>query len=312
MRVLLAGATGAIGRPLIRGLKQRGHIVYGLVRSAESTRALTEMGAEGVIGDALDAGSVRAAIARVRPDAVINELTSLPRHYTPGEMKAAAERDSRVRREGNVNLLTGMRESGIRRYVLQSSGFWYAPGRGLAKESSPLALDASPGVAASVRTYLELESTASRQSEIDFVAMRYGFFYGPGTWYTSGGDMGEQVRRQQVPIIGAGQGVSSFVHIDDAAFATIAALECAPGAYNIVDGHPSQQRVWLPAFARACGAPEPPQITEQEALQNSGADSLYYATRLRGATNEKARRELDFRPRPLEWLQSSLPSVTLR
>src|SRR6266478_5407255 len=108
MRVLLAGATGAIGRPLIRGLKQHGHRVFGLVRSAqsaESTRVLAEMDAEALIGDALDAASVRAAIARVRPDAVINELTSLPRHYTPAEMKAASERDSRVRREGNVNLL---------------------------------------------------------------------------------------------------------------------------------------------------------------------------------------------------------------
>src|SRR5215470_10193232 len=120
MRVLLAGATGAIGRPLIRGLEQHGHSVFGLVRSVESTRMLTEMGAEAVIGDALDAASVRTAIASVRPDAVINELTSLPRHYTPAEMKTAAERHSRVRKEGNVNLLAGMRENSVRRYVLQS------------------------------------------------------------------------------------------------------------------------------------------------------------------------------------------------
>src|SRR6516165_5971175 len=185
MRVLLAGATGAIGRPLIRGLKQHGHSVFGLVRSAESTRILTEMGAEAVIGDALEAASVRTAITFVRPDAVIKELTSLPRHYTPAEMKAAAERDSMVRREGNVNLLAGMRESGVRRYLLQSSGFWYVPGPGLADESSPLAVDASPGVAASARTYVELESTAFRASGTTCVAMRYGFFYGPGTWYTS-------------------------------------------------------------------------------------------------------------------------------
>ena len=303
MRVLLAGATGAIGRPLIRGLREHGHSVFGLVRSAESTRMLTEMGAEALIGDALDGASVRTAIARVRPDAVINELTSLPRHYTPAEMKAAAERDSSVRREGHVNLLASMRESGARRYVLQSSGFWYAPGPGLADESSPLAVDASPGVAAGSRTYVELESTAFRASEIDCVAMRYGFFYGPGTWYTNAGDMGEQVRRQKVPIIGAGQGVASFVHIEDAASATVAALECAPGVYNIVDDYPNQQRVWLPAFARVCGAPEPLQITEQEALATSGADSVYYATRLRGASNEKARHELNFRPRPLEWLR---------
>jgi nucleoside-diphosphate-sugar epimerase len=292
---------------LIRGLKQHGHSVFGLVRSAkspESTHMLTEMGAEALIGDAVDAASIRAAITHVRPDAVINELTSLPRHYTPAEMKAAAERDSRVRREGSVNLLAGMRESGVRRYVMQSSGFWYAPGPGLADESSLLAVDASPGVAAGARTYVELESTAFRESEIDCVAMRYGFFYGPGTWFTNAGDMGDQVRRQQVPVIGAGQGVASFVHIEDAASATVTALECAPGAYNIVDDHPSQQRAWLPAFARACGAPEPLQITEQEALATSGADSVYYATRLRGASNEKARHELNFRPRPLEWLQA--------
>src|SRR6201984_854097 len=289
MRVLLAGPTGAIGRPLIRGLKQHGHSVFGLVRSAESTRMLTEMGAEAVIGDGVDRASIRAAIARVRPDAVINELTSLPRHYTPAEMKAGAERDDKVRREGNVNLLAGMRESGVRRYVLQSSGFWYAPGPGLADESSPLAVGASPGVAAGSRTYVELESTAFRASEIDCVAMRYGFFYGPGTWYMNAGDMGEQVRRRRVPIIGAGQGVASFVHIEDAASATVAALECAPGTYNIVDDHPSQQRVWLPALARACGAPEPLQITEQEALATSGGDRVYDATRLRGASHEKAR-----------------------
>jgi nucleoside-diphosphate-sugar epimerase len=303
MRVLLAGATGAIGRRLVRGLKQNGQTVFCLVRSTESARTIDDMGAEALIGDALDAASVRAAVAQARPDAVINELTSLPRHYTPTEMESAAERDTRVRREGNINLLAAVREIGVRRYILQASGFWYAPGLGLADESSPLAVDASPGVAASARTYVELESTAFRTPEIDCVAMRYGFFYGPGTWYTSAADMGEQVRRQQVPIIGAGQGVWSFVHIDDAASATVAALKCAPGAYNIVDDHPSQQSVWLPAFARACGAPQPPQVTEQEALATSGADSVYYATRLRGASNRKARNELNFRPRPLEWLE---------
>ena len=302
MRVLVAGATGAIGRPLIRNLKQHGHRVFCLARSAESARTVAEMGADAVTGDALDADSVRSAIVKVRPDAVINELTSLPRHYTPSEMKAAGERDSRVRREGNVNLLAAMRENGVRRYVLQSSGFWYAPGAGLADESSPLALDASPGVAAGVRTYVELESTAFRASGIDCVAMRYGFFYGPGTWYTKDGDMGEQVLLQQVPIIGAGQGVWSFVHIEDAAFATVAALECAPGVYNIVDDNPSEQREWLAAFAKYCGAPEPLQVAEQEALATSGADSVYYATRLRGASNEKARHQLNFTPRPLEWL----------
>ena len=134
--------------------------------------------------------------------------------------------------------------------------------------------------------------------------MRYGFFYGPGLGTRMTGDMGEQVRQQQMPIIGAGQGISSFIHIDDAASATVAALECDPGAYNIVDDDPSPQHVWLPAFARTCGGPEPPRVSEQEALATSGVDSVYYATRLRGASNQKARHEFNFRPRPLEWLQT--------
>jgi 2-alkyl-3-oxoalkanoate reductase len=114
--------------------------------------------------------------------------------------------------------------------------------------------------------------------------------------------MGEQVRQQQVPIIGEGQGVYSFVHIDDAAEATAAALKCRPGVYNIVDGNPSPQLVWLAAFARAAGAPAPPRVSEEEALRSLGPDAVYYATRLRGASSEKARRELEFRPRPLEWI----------
>jgi nucleoside-diphosphate-sugar epimerase len=162
---------------------------------------------------------------------------------------------------------------------------------------------ASPGVEASARTYLELEARASAAPGIEFVALRYGFFYGPGTWYMREGDIGGQVRQQQLPIIGEGQGVYSFVHVDDAAAATAAALECPPGAYNIVDGKPSPQHLWLTAFARAAGAPPPPRVSEEEALRASGPDAVYYATRLRGASNEKARRKLEFRPRPLEWIR---------
>jgi nucleoside-diphosphate-sugar epimerase len=135
------------------------------------------------------------------------------------------------------------------------------------------------------------------------VALRYGFFYGPGTWFHTDGDMGDQVRQQRVPVIGDGQGVWSWVHIEDAAAATAAALECRPGAYNIVDADPTPQRVWLPAFARAVNAPAPLGIAEEEARAEFGADTVYYATRLRGASNEKAKRELDFQPRALEWLQ---------
>ena len=302
MRVLIAGATGAIGRPLVRYLSEARHTIYALARSPGSARVVSELGVEPVIADALDAASVKAAMARVRPDAVINELTSLPRHYTAVEMRNAAERDRRVRIEGNRNLLAALREAGVRRYLLQSSAYWYAPGHGLADESAPFAFDASPAVAAGTRRYAEMEAAASGTPGIEFVALRYGFFYGPGTWFSSDGDMGEQTREQRVAIIGDGQGVWSWVHIEDAAAATAAALECAPGAYNIVDADPTPQHLWLPAFARMSGAPAPPRITEEEALAAFGPDSVYYATQLRGASNEKAKRELNFQPRPLEWL----------
>jgi len=288
-------------------LKENRHTVFRLTRSPQSSHAVAELGAEPVNADALDAVSVKAAIVRVRPDAVINELTSLPRHYTAAEMKAAAARDYQVRSEGNANLLTALRDASVRRYLLQSSGFWYAPGAGLADESERFALDASPAVAAGTRRYAELEAAAERTPGIECVSLRYGFFYGPGTWYSREGDIGEQVRQRRVPVIGNGEGVWSWVHIDDAAAATAAALECAPGAYNIVDGDPTPQSLWLPAFARAVAAPAPPRMTEDEALAAFGPDTVYYATRLRGASNERARRELHFQPRPLEWLSPTTP-----
>src|SRR5262252_10693536 len=158
MRVLIGGATGAIGRPLIGFLSECGHVVFALARSPGSARVVAALGAEAVIADVLDMTAMKTAIMQVRPEAVINELTSLPRHYTVAEMAAAAERDRQVRIEGNKNFLAVLPETGVRRYLLQSSGFWYAPGVGLADENVPLISSASPGVEASARTYLELEA----------------------------------------------------------------------------------------------------------------------------------------------------------
>ncbi len=304
MRVFIAGATGAIGRPLIRRLVADRHTVFGMVRSPDGGAALSDAGAEAVVADALDSASVEDAVMRVRPDVIINELTSLPRHYTPTEMKAAAERDARVRLEGNKNLLAGAQAAGVRRLMVQSAAFWYAPGDGLADETQPFAFDASPAVAAGSRRYAELEASVLSRSDIEGVALRYGFFYGPGTWFVPEGDIGDQARQQQVPIIGEGEGVSSWVHIEDAAAATVSALDCPSGAYNLVDDDPSEQCVWLPAFARFCGAPPPPHVTEEQAIQAAGPDAVYYATRLRGASNSKAKQELRFKPRRLEWLSS--------
>jgi nucleoside-diphosphate-sugar epimerase len=305
MRVFVAGATGAIGRPLIKRLTLGGHTTFGMVHSQSSSATLSDSGAEPVIADALNAASVSAAVAKVRPDVIINELTSLPKHYTPTEMKAAAERDARVRLEGNKNLIAAAQQTGVRRFLVQSTGFWYAPGEGLADESERFAYGASPAVAAGTQRYAELEAMTLGRTEFEAVALRYGFFYGPGTWFMSDGDMGEQMRQLQVPIIANGQGVWSWVHIDDAADATVRALDCTPGPYNIVDDNPSEQHEWLPAFARYCGALDPPHVSEQQALQSAGPDAVYYATQLRGASNAKAKRELGFRPRPLQWLANA-------
>ncbi len=194
------------------------------------------------------------------------------------------------------------RACGARRYIQQSSGFFLQPGRGLADESEGLAVEASPRVAAHARTYAELESRVLNAEGIEGVALRYGFFYGPGTWYNPDGAAADQARKQELAIIGAGEGVWSWVHIEEAAVATVAALTAPPGVYHVVDDDPSPVSRWLPAFARWVGAPPPSHVTEQEGRERGGADAVYYGTKLRGASNAKAKKALSFAPRRLEWL----------
>ena len=170
------------------------------------------------------------------------------------------------------NLHRAARACGVRRYVQQSSGFFLKSGSGLADESEGMAIDASPSVAASARTYAELESRVLNAEGIEGVALRYGFFYGPGTWYNPDGAAAEQARKQELVIIGAGEGVWSWVHIEDAAVATVAALTAPPGVYNVVDDDPSPVSRWLPAFARWVGAPPPPRVTELEGRERGGED----------------------------------------
>lgn len=165
MKVLLAGATGAIGTPLIGKLLADGHAVFGMTQSAERAADLNAKGAEAVVADVLDAASVSQAVSRVRPEVIINELTSLPKHYTPEDMKAAAPRDAEVRSKGHANLLAAARATNCRRYLLQSAAFWYAPGDGLADEASLFAFEASPGIAAGSRGYADLEAALSAQPE---------------------------------------------------------------------------------------------------------------------------------------------------
>jgi len=304
MKVFVAGATGAIGRPLIAALVAAKHEVIGITSKDAGTKALRQIGAEALVLNVLDAEAVRAETARIRPAAIIDELTSLPKRYTPEEMRLAAPRDRRIRLEGGGNLHKAAIETGVKRYIVQSTGFFYGPGHGLASEEDPLAHLAPPGIAGSVAAYTQIENRVFGSPGTESVALRYGFFYGPRTYHDlENGSVSEQLRQRQYPVIDPATGVFSFIHVEDAATATAAALEIRPGVYNIVDNDSVTMAIWLPAFASFIGAPPPPHISEKEAIQTAGRDAVYYATQLRGASNAKAKREFGFAPRRLEWLQ---------
>jgi nucleoside-diphosphate-sugar epimerase len=301
MKILIAGATGAIGQPLVDLLIQDGHTVYGVTQSEDRALIIAGKGAKPVILNVLERADVFSAIASIRPEIVVDMLTHLPKEYTPDSMRQAAELDAKIRREGGGNLQAAAEAHGAKRYIVQSSGFWYAPGVGLADESTPFAFDATPGIASGTRVYAELEQRVLQSDKIEGVALRFGFFYGPGTWFHPLGNVAEQIHQKKFPIIGKGEGVWNFIHIEDAAKAIVSAVYGFPGAYNIVNDHPSQMREWLPAFARFVRAESPLWITEEEGLKQSGADAVYYATKLRGVSNAKAKRVLHFQPRTFEW-----------
>ena len=304
MKIFVAGASGAIGQPLVAELIRQGHAVTGMTHSDAGAERLRKAGATVARVSAFDAAALGAELRRSSAEVVIDELTALPKH--PSEMAAAAAGDRKLRLEGGGNLFRAARAMGVRRYIQQSTGFFLKAGSGLADETESLAIDASPSVAAASRTYTELESRlfsdTKSDHKIEGVALRYGFFYGPNTWFHPDGASADQVRKQELPIIGSGAGVWSWVHIDDAALATVAALKAPAGIYHVVDDDPSPVSIWLPAFARFVGAPAPPHISEEQARQVAGEDAIYYHTRLRGASNKKAKATLSFRPRRLEWL----------
>lgn len=299
MNVFVAGASGAIGQPLIAELIRKGHTVTGMTHSESGAKRLREYGVKVAIANALDNDAVEAALRASGAEVVIDELTAIPR--TPSELPAHATRDQKLRIEGGGNLHRAALACGVRRYIQQSSGFFLEAKHALADESSPLALNASPGIASYARMYAHVEQRALGSS-IEGVALRYGFFYGPNTWYNPDGGAAEEIRKQGFPVITGGKAKWSFVHIEDAASATVAALTAAPGTYVVVDDDTSPVSVWLPTFASFVGAPTPPVITEGEALHSSGEDAVYYQTRLCGASNAKAKREMHFVPRRREWL----------
>src|SRR5262249_53848247 len=191
-------------------------------------------GIEPAIADVFDPDAVKAVVRRAQPEVVIEQLTALPRTYTRQSMNAAATLNNRIRLEGGANVLAAAQAAGVRRYLRQSVAFYAIPGPGLADEETPLAFSASPAVAAGAHEITELEHHLLGNPNIEGIALRYGFFYGPGTWFNPDGDVAQQVRQQQFPIVGNGEGVWSWLHIEDAAIANVAAAEHgSPGIYLV-------------------------------------------------------------------------------
>jgi nucleoside-diphosphate-sugar epimerase len=302
VKVFVAGASGAIGRPLIPLLRAAGHEVIGTTRREERAVALRAAGAEAVVCDMLDPAQVREAVLAARPDAIVDELTSLPQDFDI-RRKDIYDANDRIRAEGTAALLTAATEAGVRRYVLQSVAFLYAPeGAAVKDESARPWSDAPAPFGRSVGVLLENERKVTSQEGLEGIVLRYGFFYGPGTFYAADGALAEQTRKRRFPLVGGGAGISSYVHIVDAATATLAALERgAPGIYNVVDDEPAPLREWLPAYAAAIGAKQPRRAPAWLARLLAGPYVAAAATKLRGADNAKAKRELGWTPRVPSW-----------
>jgi nucleoside-diphosphate-sugar epimerase len=278
MHVLVVGGSGAIGRELLPRLVGRAHEVVGTATSEPGLRAVEALGADGALLDATDRSAMEHVLASSRPDVVVVEVTSLS-----GELDRFAqlvERNTRVRTVATANAVDAAVAAGTRRVVVQSSGFWYAEGEGIATEDDPRS--DSPAAASA----WESEEHALA-APLEAVAARYGLFYGPGTWYAHDGAIARLLKDRDFPMTGRGD--YSFVHVADAAEATALLVEHgAPGAYNVVDDDPAPQREWLPVLAEAVGAPRPP-LGEPDGPVN------------RGASNAKLKAELGWQPRWPSW-----------
>jgi nucleoside-diphosphate-sugar epimerase len=302
MRVLVAGATGAIGRQLVPRLVAAGHEVHGLTRSEAKKPMLDDLGAVPVVADALDPDQVAEAVAGANPEVIVHELTGIerldPRHF---------DRDfaltSRLRIEGTDHLLSAGQAVGVGRFVAQSHVLVYARSGGLVKREEDPLDGAPPREARRALTAIRhLEEAVLGASWTEGIVLRYGYFYGPGTSMALGGQMPEMVAKRRFPLVGDGAGVWSFVHVADAADATVAAVERARrGVYNVVDDDPAPAVEWLPALAEELGAKKPMRVPRLVGRIFAGEMGVAMLTELRGASNAKAKIELGWRPAHPTW-----------
>jgi len=303
MRVFVAGASGAIGRPLLAVLKGAGHSVVALTRSAAKADALRAAGAEPMVGDVFDRAALAQLVAAAAPDAIVHELTAIPARIDPRRVERDLAATNRLRTEGTRNLIDAAASvKSVRRFVAQSIAFAYEPGPTLRVESDPLFQAPPPAFAPALAAVRSLETQVGALPH--GMVLRYGYFYGPGTAYAADGSFHEDVRRRRVPIAGAGSGVFSFIHVEDAAAATCAALAAsAVGTFNVVDDEPAPLRDWLPEYAKEIGAPKPWRVPGFIARLAAGPYGAYLLLHQPGASNAKAKRELSWAPRRASWRQ---------
>jgi 2-alkyl-3-oxoalkanoate reductase len=300
LRIFLAGASGTLGRRLVPQLVARGHHVAGTTRSPDRAAVLEELGAEPVIVDPLDAQAVRDAVVAARPDVVVHELTALSGLGMARNFDRQFAETNRLRTEGTDHLIAAARAAGARRLVWQSYAGWpYAREGGPVKtEDDPLDPEPPADARESLAAIRHLEAAVLGADGLEGVVLRYGGFYGPTTSVDEGGEHLELVRKRRFPLGGDGAGIWSFVHIDDAAAATVAAIEgSATGIFNVVDDAPAATREWLPALAAAVDAKPPRRLPAWLIRLAGGPQALSLMTRARGASNAKAARELGWHPR---------------
>ncbi len=301
MRVFVAGASGAIGRPLVARLVAAGHEVTGTTRREDRAEEIRAAGAEAAVCDVFDASALESAVRAAEPEAVVHLLTALPQRFNPKEDYLGPT--NRVRTEGTRNLVAAARAAGARRLVAESVAFLYAPGGDRVKdEEAAINTDAPGYFGQAMRALADLERQVFEPEDLEGVVLRYGWLYGPGTHFDRGGSQAEAARRRRLPVVGNGEGSFSFLHVDDAAAATVAAMKGPPpGIYNVVDDAPAQMREWVPVFAELVGAKPPRRVPAWLARLFAGSAAVATATELRGATNAKAKRELGWQPLHPSW-----------
>jgi nucleoside-diphosphate-sugar epimerase len=305
MRVFVAGATGAIGKQLVPRLVEAGHEVHGMTRSGSKQAMLYELGAVPVVADALDPDQVAEAVGRAQPDVIVHQLTAIPALLDMGHFDRDFALTNRLRTEGTDHLLSAGQAVGVRRFVAQSHILSYArTGRPVKSEED--LFDRSPAremreTLAAIR-HLEEAVLGARWTE--GIVLRYGHFYGPGTSLAAGTAQIDLVRKRKFPLVGDGGGVWSFIHVADAAEATVAAIERGSrGIYNIVDDDPAPVAKWLPALAQELGAKKPVRVPRFVGRLFAREAGVVMMTEVRGASNAKAKRELGWRPAHPSWRQ---------